>query len=54
MADNNESTDPIIIEQNLQDWVMTKVDDWGDYYEQNYAVKHQEYYRLWRVLKTLR
>ena len=48
MADNNESTDPIIIEQNLQDWVMTKVDDWGDYYEQNYAVKHQEYYRLWR------
>jgi len=48
MADNNESTDPIIIEQNLQDWVMTKVDDWGDYYEQNYAQKHQEYYRLWR------
>ena len=48
MADNNESTDPIIIEQNLQDWVMTKVDDWSDYYEQNYAKKHQEYYRLWR------
>ena len=48
MADNNESTEPVIIEQNLQDWVMTKVDDWGDYYEQNYAVKHQEYYRLWR------
>jgi len=48
MLDNNESTDPIIIEQNLQDWVMTKVDDWGDYYEQNYAQKHQEYYRLWR------
>jgi len=48
MSDNNESTDPIIIEQSLQDWVMTKVDDWGDYYEQNYAQKHQEYYRLWR------
>ena len=48
MQDNNESTEPMIIEQNLQDWVMTKVDDWGDYYEQNYAVKHQEYYRLWR------
>ena len=48
MPDNNDSTDPIIIEQNLQDWVMDKVDDWGDYYEQNYAQKHQEYYRLWR------
>ena len=48
MADNNDSIDPIIIEQNLQDWVMSKVDDWGDYYEQNYAEKHREYYRLWR------
>jgi len=48
LDDNNESTDPIIIEQSLEDWVMSKVNDWGDYYEQNYAKKHQEYYRLWR------
>jgi len=48
MLDNNESTDPIIIEQSLEDWVMTKVNDWGDYYETNYARKHEEYYRLWR------
>jgi len=27
---------------------MTKVNDWGDYYENNYAKKHEEYYRLWR------
>ena len=46
--DNNESTQPIIIEQSLEDWVMTKVTDWGDYYETNYAQKHEEYYRLWR------
>jgi len=46
--DNNESTDPIIIEQSLESWVMSKVDDWGDYYETNYARKHEEYYRLWR------
>jgi hypothetical protein len=46
--DYNESTDPIIIEQSLEDWVLTKVDDWGDYYENNYSEKHQEYYRLWR------
>ena len=48
LNDHNESTDPIIIEQSLQDWVMTKVNDWGDYYENNYAKKHEEYYRLWR------
>ena len=36
MNDYNESTDPIIIEQSLEDWVMTKVNDWGDYYENNY------------------
>jgi len=48
MNDYNESTDPIIIEQSLEDWVMTKVNDWGDYYENNYAQKHEEYYRLWR------
>jgi len=48
MLDNNQSTDPIIIEQSLEDWVMTKVNDWGDYYETNYSKKHEEYYRLWR------
>ena len=48
LNDNNESTDPIIIEQTLKAWVMNKVDDWGDYYDNNYSDKHQEYYRLWR------
>ena len=48
LNDYNESTDPIIIEQSLEDWVLTKVDTWGDYYENNYAAKHAEYYRLWR------
>jgi hypothetical protein len=48
LDDNNESTGPIIIEQSLESWVMTKVNDWGDYYENNYAKKHEEYYRLWR------
>ena len=48
LNDNNESTDPIIIEQSLKAWVMSKVNDWGDYYDSNYSDKHQEYYRLWR------
>ena len=47
-SDNNESTEPLMVDESLEDWVMRKVDDWGDYYEQNYADKHQEYYRLWR------
>ena len=48
MNDYNESTDPILIEQSLEDWVLNKVDTWGEYYENNYAKKHEEYYRLWR------
>ena len=48
MNDYNESTDPIIIEQSLEDWVLNKVDTWGEYYENNYSQKHEEYYRLWR------
>ena len=47
-SDNNESTQPLMVDESLEDWVMRKVNDWGDYYEQNYADKHQEYYRLWR------
>ena len=48
MNDYNEDTQPIVIEQSLEAWVLDKVDTWGNYYEQNYADKHQEYYRLWR------
>ena len=36
------------IEQNLEDWVMTKCDAWREHYESNYQSKHEEYYRLWR------
>ena len=40
--------DPIVIEQSIEDWVMTKCEDWRDYYESNYEAKFEEYYRLWR------
>ena len=42
------SPDPLMIEESLEEWVMTKVDDWRDSYTSNYEEKHQEYYRLWR------
>ncbi len=40
--------DPLLIEQSIEDWVMTKCDDWRDNYESNYSYRFDEYYRLWR------
>lgn len=48
MEDYNESTEPFIIEEALEDWVITKCDSWRDHFEANYAEKFDEYYRLWR------
>lgn len=40
--------DTLISEQSLESWVMTKCEDWRDFYESNYEEKFDEYYRLWR------
>ena len=40
--------DPLMIQESLEDWVITKCDDWRDNYESNYEQKFEEYYRLWR------
>jgi len=40
--------DPLLIEESLEDWVITKCEDWRDYYESNYEARFEEYYRLWR------
>jgi hypothetical protein len=49
MADENlYDLDPLMIEGNLEDWVMNKCEDWRDHYESNYEQKFDEYYRLWR------
>jgi len=37
-----------MLEENLEDWVMYKVDDWREFFESNYDRKFDEYYRLWR------
>tara|TARA_B100001059_G_scaffold184976_1_gene186652 strand:+ start:351 stop:2378 length:2028 start_codon:yes stop_codon:yes gene_type:complete len=42
------SPDPLMIEESLEDWVMTKCENWRDHYESNYEAKFEEYYRLWR------
>ena len=48
MADEILSPDPLMIQETLEDWVMTKCENWRDNYESNYAEKFEEYYRLWR------
>ena len=40
--------DPLMIEQSIESWVMTKCDGWRDHYESNYSYRFDEYYRLWR------
>ena len=42
------SPDPLMIEESLEDWVITKCENWRDHYESNYEAKFEEYYRLWR------
>ena len=41
-------TDPLLIEESIEDWVITKCNDWRDNYESNYSTRFDEYYRLWR------
>ena len=40
--------DKLILEESLEEWVMTKCEDWRDHFESNYEEKFDEYYRLWR------
>ena len=40
--------DPLLVEQSIESWVITKCDDWRDHYESNYSDRFDEYYRLWR------
>jgi hypothetical protein len=48
MAEEIYSPDPLMAEQSIEEWVMTKCEDWRDYYESNYEDRFEEYYRLWR------
>jgi len=32
----------------LEEWVLSKCEEWRDHYESNYEEKHEEYFRLWR------
>jgi hypothetical protein len=37
-----------MIQESLEEWVITKCEDWRDHYESNYEERFEEYYRLWR------
>lgn len=36
------------VDQKVENWVISKVDQWRDHYTANYEEKFDEYYRLWR------
>lgn len=42
------SLDPLMMEESIEEWVMTKCENWRDHYESNYEARFEEYYRLWR------
>ena len=48
MAEEIYSPDPLLMQQSLEDWVISKCENWRDYYESNYEDRFEEYYRLWR------
>ena len=48
MADAIYEEDPLMIQESLEEWVITKCENWRDYYESNYEARFEEYYRLWR------
>ena len=48
MAEEIYSPDPLLMQQSLEEWVITKCENWRDYYESNYEERFDEYYRLWR------
>ena len=44
----NLSPDVLMIQENLEDWVISLCENWRNNYESNYQHKFDEYYRLWR------
>ena len=48
MVEDILSPEHLTIEESLEDWVITKCNNWRDNFESNYAEKFDEYYRLWR------
>ena len=48
MAEEIYETEPLMIEESIEAWVMEKCENWRDHYESNYEQRFEEYYRLWR------
>jgi hypothetical protein len=42
------SPDVLMIEESLEEWVITKCENWRDHFESIHEAKFDEYYRLWR------
>ena len=44
----HDELNALATEQSIEEWVMSKCENWRDFYESNYEEKFDEYYRLWR------
>ena len=50
--DEMSNSEPLLLEESLDEWVQHKVDSWRDHFEANYSQKFDEYYNLWRGIWT--
>lgn len=48
MSDFDAQLDELLMEAKLEEWVLTKCDEWERHFDSNYREKFDEYYRLWR------
>ena len=45
--------DPLLVEESIEEWVMTKCEDWRDYYESNYEGRFEEVTICCSLLRSL-
>ena len=46
--------DPLMVEESIEDWVITKCEDWRDHYESNYSERFDELQTLARYMGPCR
>jgi len=48
MKDELFPEDDFVLGETIESWIQDKADSWRNYYDSNYKLKHEEYYRIWR------
>lgn len=50
MSEDMSEVEELTLDESLEEWVMTKVEDWRDFFESNHEEDFDRYYRLWRAI----